>query len=353
MKAQAEAGSALVAAVVDAAAVAVAVVAAREAVVEVEATHATRLLARVAEAATAVVEAAAEAVNPLPAQARANKNRKHQEPITLKGRAPKRAATVALRCLVRHRLSAEDGPRWAAYDQFMNSARATFTPNPSSVPRTALLAGSSGLVGSALLPLLLASNSYGQTHALLRRALPGLTASQKLIFHVVDFQALAPLPPVDDVYIALGTTIKVAGSEAAFRLVDFDAVVNTARASRSAGATRLAVVSALGADVESKVFYNRVKGEMQAAVCAMGYTRVVIAQPSLLLGNRAALGQPKRSGEEWAMRLLGPVMRLVPRSVRPIAATAVASAVVGAMVDQETGVRILRSAHMSSVHMQR
>ena len=359
MKARAEAGFALVlAAVVDAAAAAVVVVDGRgaAAVVVVEATHATRLRARVAAAAATAVAvtavAVAVAVNPLPAQARANSNHEHQERITLKGRAPKRAATVALRCLVRHRLSAEDGPRWPTFDNPMSSARATSTPNPSSVPRTALLAGSSGLVGSALLPLLLASNAYGQTHALLRRALPGLTASQKLTLHVVDFQALPLLPPVDDVYIALGTTIKVAGSEAAFRLVDFDAVVNTARASRAAGATRLAVVSALGADVESRVFYNRVKGEMQAAVCAMGYTRVVIAQPSLLLGNRATLGQPKRSGEEWAMRLLGPVMRLVPRSVRPIPATAVASALVAAMVDQETGVRVLRSAHMSSAHMQ-
>jgi uncharacterized protein YbjT (DUF2867 family) len=199
-------------------------------------------------------------------------------------------------------------------------------------PRTALLAGSSGLVGRALLPLLLASNSYGQTHALLRRALPESSTSPRLMLHVVDFNALPALPPIDDVYIALGTTIKVAGSEAAFRLVDFDAVVSTAKAARAAGATRLAVVSALGADVKSKVFYNRVKGEMQASVSNMGYTSVVIAQPSLLLGNRAALGQPQRSGEEWAMRLLGPVMGLVPRSVRPIAATVVASAMVAGMI---------------------
>jgi uncharacterized protein YbjT (DUF2867 family) len=106
------------------------------------------------------------------------------------------------------------------------------------------------------------------------------------------------------------------------------------------------VVSALGADVKSKVFYNRVKGEMQAAISDMGYISVVMAQPSLLLGNRTALGQPKRSGEEWAMRLLGPLMGWVPRSVRPIAATSVASAMVSAMMEARPGVRILSSAQM-------
>ncbi len=202
------------------------------------------------------------------------------------------------------------------------------------------------------MPLLMASNTYGQTHALLRRAVPNstnfanLAASPRLTLHVVDFSALPAFPSADDVYIALGTTIKVAGSEAAFRRVDFDAVVNTAQAARAAGATRLAVVSALGADAKSKVFYNRIKGEMQAAVSGMGYTSVVIAQPSLLLGNRAALGQLQRSGEEWAMRLLGPVMSLVPRSVRPIPATSVASALVAAMVDAKPGVRVLSSASM-------
>ena len=228
----------------------------------------------------------------------------------------------------------------------MNTAPAASESATNSTARIALLAGSSGLVGRALLPLLLASNAYGQTHALGRRATPPFTANPRLTLHVVDFDALATLPAVDDVYIALGTTIKVAGSEAAFRLVDFDAVVNTARAAHAAGATRLAVVSALGADVSSKVFYNRVKGEMQAAVSKLGYTSVVIAQPSLLLGDRTALGQPKRSGEQWATRLLGPFMGWVPRRVRPIPATSVASAMVAAMVDAVPGVRVLSSASM-------
>src|SRR5581483_6669242 len=78
--------------------------------------------------------------------------------------------------------------------------------------------------------------------------------------------ALPPLPPVDEVYLALGTTIKVAGSQAAFRAVDYDANLAVARAALAAGARRCGLVSAMGADAKSKVFYNRVKGELEEAL---------------------------------------------------------------------------------------
>jgi uncharacterized protein YbjT (DUF2867 family) len=217
---------------------------------------------------------------------------------------------------------------------------------PTHPPRIALLAGATGLIGRALLPLLLANPAYGRVHVLLRRPASGIEAHPHLQAHVVDFKQLTALPKADDVYIALGTTIKVAGSEAAFRQVDFDFVVETARAARAAGAQRLAVVSALGADAGSRVFYNRVKGEMQDAVVQLGYANVTLAQPSLLVGDRAALGQPVRAGEVWATRLLGPVMGLVPRSVRPIAARDVAAALIEATLTPRPGKRLLRSAQM-------
>jgi uncharacterized protein YbjT (DUF2867 family) len=163
--------------------------------------------------------------------------------------------------------------------------------NGITSPRTALLAGATGLVGRALLALLLEDAGYRNVHVLLRRAAPGIAPRGKLLVHRVDFAHLpAPIPAADDVYLALGTTIRAAGSEAAFRQVDFDFVVDTARTARATGARRLAVVSALGADPGSLIFYNRVKGEMQQAVAQLGYKSVVIAQPSLLLGDRAALG---------------------------------------------------------------
>ena len=196
-----------------------------------------------------------------------------------------------------------------------------------------------------MLPLLL--HGHGSVDVLMRRAAPELGADPRLRPHVVDFARLPPaFPAVDDVFIALGTTIAVAGSRAAFRGVDFDAVVATARAARRAGATRLALVSAFGADATSRTFYNRVKGETEAAVAALGYECVTIARPSLLLGDRAALGQPERPGEVWATRLLGPFRWMVPASVRPIAAEAVATAMVRAMAKARPGVQILTSQAM-------
>ena len=215
--------------------------------------------------------------------------------------------------------------------------------------RVALLAGATGLIGHALLAQLLACARYARVHALLRRPAPGLADNPKLALQIVDFAALEHrLPPVDDVYIALGTTIKVAGSEAAFRRIDFDAVVNTAQAARAAGATRLAVVSALGADAHSRIFYNRVKGEMQQAVQALGYASVVFAQPSLLIGDRLTLGQPERRAERWAERLLAPVMGLVPRGVRPITVDKVARALLQATLDARPSVRFLSSGDMQA-----
>jgi hypothetical protein len=87
---------------------------------------------------------------------------------------------------------------------------------------------------------------------------------------------------------------------------------------------------------------------MQAAIAQLGYESVVIAQPSLLLGDRAALGQPARSGEVWAQRLLGPLGWMMPKGVRPIAARAVASALLAAVLDTRPGVRVLKSGAMQA-----
>lgn len=215
--------------------------------------------------------------------------------------------------------------------------------SPEAPPlRHALIAGATGLVGRELLPMLLASAAHAQVHVLLRRAVPDLPPSAKLRTHTVDFHALPPLPHIDDAFIALGTTIKVAGSQAAFRAVDFDAVLNTARAARTAGASRLGVVSALGADAKSRVFYNRVKGEMEEAVASLGFERLVIVQPSLLVGDRRALGQPVRTGEVWGARLLG----WLPRSVRPIAARQVAQALWREVERDGPRVEVLPSAEL-------
>jgi uncharacterized protein YbjT (DUF2867 family) len=215
--------------------------------------------------------------------------------------------------------------------------------------RTALLAGATGLVGRALLSLLLERPEYGRVEVLARRPLDdAATSGLKRRVHIVDFAALQAVPAVDDVCIALGTTIRVAGSPAAFRAVDHDLVVAIARAARAAGASRLAVVSALGADAGSRVFYNRVKGEMEAAVATLGFATLVIARPSLLLGDRAALGQPLRPGEVWAARLSRPLATLLPARIRPIEAERVARSMIDALTAAAPGVRVLSSAEMQS-----
>ncbi len=218
---------------------------------------------------------------------------------------------------------------------------------PNARP-TVLLAGASGLVGRALLAQLL-DDDRATVHALLRREVADLPASRQLLHHVVDFAHLGPLPAADELYIALGSTIQVAGSKAAFRAVDFDAVLNVARAAREAGVERCAVVSSLGADANSRIFYNRVKGETERALRELRFERLVIARPSLLAGAREALAQPPRWGERLTLRALAPVAGLLPASIRPIDAATVARAMRYALRTDGLSLQILESGVMHTL----
>ena len=192
--------------------------------------------------------------------------------------------------------------------------------------KTVALAGATGLVGRSILELLLADASIASVHVLARREIG--VSRPRLVVHIVDFAALPPLPPIDDVYLALGTTIKIARSQAAFRAVDFTANLAVARAALVAGARRCGLVSAMGANARSSVFYNRVKGELEDALAQLPFEGLAIARPSLLTGDREALGQPGRSLEkafEAISKVLGP---LIPATYRPIAASHVAQSLV-------------------------
>jgi uncharacterized protein YbjT (DUF2867 family) len=211
--------------------------------------------------------------------------------------------------------------------------------------RTVLIAGATGLVGSQILHALLNDGRTGTVHVLLRRAVLDLPASRRLQTLFVDFAALPALPAADEAYIALGTTIRNARSRDAFVAVDVDAVVNVARAAYAAGVRKLAVVSALGADARSSVFYNRVKAQAESELAAIGFERLVIARPSLLHGDRRQLGQSWRLGEGLSLMLLRPVSALLPKGARPIAARTVARAMVRALRDGDGGgVQVFESA---------
>ncbi len=197
-----------------------------------------------------------------------------------------------------------------------------------------LLAGASGLVGGHLARQLA---QPGRTLWLpLRKPnralqeLPGVLS--------LPWPLPGSLPQALDLALcALGTTLAVAGSQEAFRAVDFDAVLEVAEAARAAGAKRFGLVSALGADPASRVFYNRIKGEAEAAVAAMGFEQLVIAQPSLLLGERKALGQAHRSGEALAQRLAPLYAWATPLRWRPIAASQVATGLLRALASKGPG----------------
>ncbi len=188
--------------------------------------------------------------------------------------------------------------------------------------RNVLLAGGTGLVGSLLLKGLLADDGVAELHVLVRRPLS--FSDPRVHVHQVDFGALPDLPPLSEAYLALGTTIKAAGSREAFRAVDLRANLAVAQAAVRAGVRRIGLVSAAGADAESSVFYNQVKGELEEALQSLNLEALVIARPSLLLDSREHLGQPRRLAESLAIpcgRLIAP---LIPGPYKPVYGQSVA-----------------------------
>ena len=199
--------------------------------------------------------------------------------------------------------------------------------------RTALLVGATGLIGSFLQQRLLASDAYARVAVWVRRDL-GKT-HPKLKSDVVDFDRLHERRvEAEDVFCCLGTTIKQAGSQAAFRRVDYDYPVALATAAAGGGAKRLLVVSALGANPDSSVFYSRVKGEMEIAVRAAGVPATIFFRPSLLSGPRKEVRRGERIGDAVG-KLLGPLLG----KYRPIAADTVAAAMLkSALENRSSGV---------------
>ena len=201
----------------------------------------------------------------------------------------------------------------------------------------AIVAGATGLIGQQLVRQLSADGAWREVRALARGALPpGLTAAGVAPI-AVDYARLEPPPAwaqADQVFCALGSTIRQAGSQEAFRKVDFDYPVALARAARSLGARHFLLVSALGAAAGSSVFYSRVKGEVEAAIIALGFRSVTIARPSLLLGR-----VPPRRTEALGAR----VGFLVPPRWRPVQAASVARRLIEAAKRDAPGVRILEN----------
>jgi len=210
-----------------------------------------------------------------------------------------------------------------------------------------LVAGASGLIGTCLLRQGPAQSKASFT-ALLRRPLP--TAMAGIEELICDFETLSELalPSFDAVFCCLGTTIAVAGSEAAFRHVDRDYVVGVAEAAKRAGVGTFVMVSAAGASLRSRFFYSRVKAEAEEAVKALGFESLVIARPSLLLGDRDALGQPGRAGESWAQRFGRLFKGVTPLAFRPLEDHRLARVLLAYAVSAPPGLHILESQELHS-----
>jgi uncharacterized protein YbjT (DUF2867 family) len=210
--------------------------------------------------------------------------------------------------------------------------------------RIALLAGATGLVGGHCLERLLAEPAYTRVITLGRRPLD--RADPKLEQRVVELDRLGTVgvefPRATDVFCCLGTTMKQAGSEAAFRQVDFTYVVSLAGLALGSGARQFLLVSSLGASPTSRIFYSRVKGETEKAVTALPFEGRQIFRPSILVGERAE----RRAGESLGIAVMrGTAFAMVGplRKYRPIAAATVAEAMVRVALRAPRGVYIYES----------
>ncbi|HRW75338.1 MAG TPA: NAD-dependent epimerase/dehydratase family protein [Saprospiraceae bacterium] len=164
-------------------------------------------------------------------------------------------------------------------------------------PRTALVLGATGLVGSRLVDLLLDDPVYTTVRVLSRRPLQ--RTHPNLHVEIVDFSDLPDDPDIfqaDDLFIAFGTTMKKAGSREAFQWVDLDIPLAVALRALDAGTGNCLLVSSVGADPGSPVFYSRVKGELEQALEEAEFNSLQIFRPSFLMGERQENRPAERIG---------------------------------------------------------
>ena len=216
-------------------------------------------------------------------------------------------------------------------------------------PKTALIAGASGLVGRHCLSFLLQSDRYNHVISVGRSPLS--VSNPKLVQVTIDFDNLSDYKDqlqADDVFCCLGTTIKKAGSKAKFHKVDYTYVVELARLASSRGASQFLVVSALGAHPKSRIFYNKVKGQMEEAVKHIPFRSVHILQPSVLLGNRQE-SRPMEKVAGWFMGSLRFLLLGGLKKYRPIEARKVGKALVHYASQEKPGTHVHPSDQIARV----
>lgn len=205
-----------------------------------------------------------------------------------------------------------------------------------------VVAGATGLIGGFLLNELENDPSFHSVRALTRKEKQG---TRKINWMLVDYNSQAQLKQVtkdaDIVFCCLGTTMKTAGSKEAFRKVDYDYVVHLALAANENKVRQFSVISAMGADSGSKLFYNQVKGEMEEAVGGLGFSELIIFQPSLLLGPREETRIGEKIGTAFS-KLLAPLMVGPVQKYRPIHVSKIAKAMIREAKIKADRSRVLR-----------
>ncbi len=208
--------------------------------------------------------------------------------------------------------------------------------------KSVLLLGATGLVGNECLNLFLKDDRFANVVTLTRRSWPADATDPKHVNHVIDFdkpESYRGKVTADIVICALGTTMKKAGTREMFRRVDFDYPFEISKAAFESGAGHLLLVSAMGAVPGSRVFYNRVKGELEAALARLGFESLSIFRPSLLKGDRKEF----RAGEEFGNFLADAFSFVIPAKWKPTPVGCLAKAIINAAIAGRPGTRIYES----------
>lgn len=206
--------------------------------------------------------------------------------------------------------------------------------------KSAIIFGSTGLIGSSVLQQLLKDDRYGEIKIFVRKA-TGIK-HPKVDEFIIDFEKLddyRDLIKGDDLFCCLGTTIKVAGSEAAFRRVDYEWVRWCAVCAYENHVKNFIVISSLGANADSKNFYLKTKGEMEKAVSAFNFDKTVILRPSMLLGDRKEF----RLGELIGKFFMILFSVFIPKRYKAVESEDVAAAMIKAANDEVKGDLVLEN----------
>ena len=206
-----------------------------------------------------------------------------------------------------------------------------------------LLVGSTGLVGRLVLTLALDDSRINEVVVLSRKALS--VEHEKLRTLLVDFDNLPDDPSlwkVDAVICTLGTTMRVAGSKEAFRLVDYSYPLIIAKKADEQGTRSYVLNSASGANSDSAIFYNRVKGELEQALIGLGFTSLTLVRPGLIGGERSEF----RLGESVGVAVLSLFGPILPRRLRINPAPKIAGALLESAIQGSGGVRVVSSEQL-------